>query len=364
MRRVCVYCERSAPDDNLLCQELHCPAERAPRLLDAGEWLDNIEVVRLLALLRTSALYEARQDRQAVLLKVAHPDQVSVARFKREARLLATLGPVARNAHLPELLPPYRSTTVRDNPYGRAMLRGQLFFFCVWRHFKGTPLRDLLAERPQLWVYQVGWLLSDVARSLTLLHHRDLVHYTLCPAAVLVRFDERSGVPQALLADLGVAATRSELAAHWRHELALPGYLAPELIDAPLPPAHYAVDVYGLGMLLYELLAGRPAYPQQLLSDAELRSLVRQGRPLSTGRASDVGDLAALAEQAISPNQAARPRNAAQFAERLQTIVGATPLPSTGWFPKPRLLLVLVIGLLALAFLFAIAASVIPPGGS
>jgi len=53
MRRVCLRCERSAPDSNLLCQELACPAERAPRLLEAGEWLGDIEVVRPLAVLRT-----------------------------------------------------------------------------------------------------------------------------------------------------------------------------------------------------------------------------------------------------------------------------------------------------------------------
>lgn len=354
MHRVCLLCERSAPDDNLFCQERYCPAERAPRLLEAGEWLGDIEVVTRIALLRASALYQARQSGRAVLLKVAHPSQPAVDRLKREAQLLRDIGAAAQDACLPELLPPYTGTTVDDRPYGRAILQGQLLYFSLWCPFDGAPLRDVLAERPQLWVYQVGWLLGDIARALALLQSRDLVHYALCPEAILVHFDERTGAPQALLADLGIGIARADLAAHWQPDLAPPGYRAPELIDVPSPPASYATDVYGLGLLLYELLAGAPAYPARLLSDAAVLAAIKRGVQLRTGRAEDVRELATLAEQAASPDQSVRPRNAADFAQRLRAAVGHTPQQRTLRLPGPRPLLAVAVVLLALAFLLAI----------
>lgn len=352
MHRVCLLCARAAPDDNLFCQELYCPAERAPRLLAAGEWLGDIEVERPLTTLRTAALYAARQAGRPVLLKVAHPTTAAVERLKREAQLLRDLAAHgASRVSLPELLPPYLGSSLKDNPYGRAILQGQLLYFCLYSHFDGAPLPDLLAERPQLWVYQVGWLLGDVARGVALLQSRDLIHYALCPEAILVRLDEGAGAPKVLLADLGLALARPALADQWNQDLLPPSYTAPELIGSAAPPASFAVDVYGLGLLLYELLTGLRAYPQRLGGDAEIRLAVARRRELRTGRAEDVRELALLAEQSVSPDEAARPRNAAQFAERLRAAVGDTPLQRRSLLPEPRLLLLTVLSLLGLVFL-------------
>jgi serine/threonine-protein kinase len=133
--------------------------------------------------------------------------------------------------------------------------------------------------------------------------------------------------------------------------------MAPELIDAAPPAASYATDVYGLGLLLYELLAGAPAYPARLLSDAEVLAAIRRPGQLRTGRTGDVRELADLAEQAASHDQAARPRNAADFAQRLRAAVGHTPQQRTLQLPGTRSLLATVVALLALAFLLAIVAT-------
>lgn len=356
MQRVCLVCTRAAPDNNLFCQEPYCPAERAPRLLEAGEWLGDIEVERPLSTLRTSALYAARQAGRPVLLKVAHPSQVAVDRLKREVALLHKLAAHgAGRVGLPVLLPPYLGSNLNTNPYGRAVLQGQLLYFCLFSPFDGGPLPDLLAERPQLWVYQVGWLLGSIARAVALLQSRELVHYSLCPEAILVRFDEANGTPRILLADLGLAAARPALAAVWDQDLLPPSYSAPELIDSQAPPASFAIDVYGLGLLLHELLTGVRAYPHRLGGDGEIRREVGRARPLHTGRAEDVRDLALLAEQATSPDQAARPRNAADFATRLRAAIGEAPLERRPWLPDQRPLLIALVVLVALVFVTATA---------
>src|SRR6266496_4377176 len=83
MKKVCLFCERTSPDNNLFCQETDCPAEMSPYILDYGEWLGDIEIIRPITVLRSSALYEARHNKQKVLLKVAHPGPEHTERLKR-----------------------------------------------------------------------------------------------------------------------------------------------------------------------------------------------------------------------------------------------------------------------------------------
>ena len=85
MKRICLMCRRASPDDNLFCQETFCPAEMSPMIFNDGDWLGDIEILRPVAVLRSSALYEAMQAKRRVLLKVAHPGPENKERLKREA---------------------------------------------------------------------------------------------------------------------------------------------------------------------------------------------------------------------------------------------------------------------------------------
>jgi hypothetical protein len=95
-----------------------------------------------------------------------------------------------------------------------------------------------------------------------------LVHYGLSPEAVLINIDDNTRKPQVLLLDLGIAATsEEELKKHWYGKFILPAYAAPELVDYILPDADNAspryaatTEVYGLGVLMYELLEGLPSH--------------------------------------------------------------------------------------------------------
>ena len=89
MKRICPLCERISQDGNLWCQEQHCPAETSPVIMGYGDFLGDIQVIRLLYVIRTAAIYQAQRGDEQVLLKVAHNG--CEEQLKREAVLLACL---------------------------------------------------------------------------------------------------------------------------------------------------------------------------------------------------------------------------------------------------------------------------------
>ncbi|HET8569733.1 MAG TPA: serine/threonine-protein kinase, partial [Candidatus Limnocylindria bacterium] len=123
--------------------------------------------------------------------------------------------------------------------------------FMVMEYVQGRTLRELIAERGPLPPDQAARVVRQVASALDAAHAAGVVHLDVKPANVIV-----SDEGHAKLADFGVAA-----AAHGEEERELVGtarYVAPERIEGGPPDPRS--DVYGLGLVAYELLAGRPAY--------------------------------------------------------------------------------------------------------
>lgn len=354
MNKICLLCARTSPDNNLFCQETYCPAEMSPYILDYGEWLSDIEIIRPVVVLRSSVLYEAQHNKQKVLLKVAHPGLEHTNRLKREAEFLQRLaGAKQREASLPHLLPPYANTTVAKDAYGKAMLKGHLLYFYLFEHFGGDSLRDVLIKKPQLWIYHIGWIMLGLASTVAFLQSQgqELLHYGLSPEAVLVQFDAEQDVPRILLCDLGIASDHRNLKNNWYPDFVLPAYTAPELIDNAAPKASYASDVYGLGLILYELLVGAPVFSFKLSSDGEVYEAVRQNRRLRMNRFEDVKDVADIAVKAVSQAPAERQQSAADVAKALLKIFGDTPAQQQSHWRSPRRALLVTAVLLIIAFL-------------
>lgn len=362
MKQECVYCDRSSADRNLFCQEIYCPAEQSPIVFDAGDRLGDIEIVRRVGCFRSAALYEAMHQADSVLLKIAHPGFENKERLKREALFLRTAGKDKTPASaLPRLRPPYATTTVERDAYGKTVCGDDLLYYYLCDPFEGQLLSAYLLTTPQMWINHAAWLTIKLALAVNSLHLKGLHHFAVSPDSLLVRFDREPPAPQILLVDLGIASDRAGLARDWYPSFVPPAHLAPELLDRTEPPLpDLRTDVYGIGLVLYELLIGRPAIPHRGRGDAETRAAVQQGERAEMVRLSDVSAVGKIALQATAIDPANRQRNAAEVAEQLIAAVGHPPVKKKGPWPSLKTGIIVLEAIVAIAFLVSLAVAMSP----
>ena len=168
----------------------------------------------------------------AVKLLGAEADDAFRARFADEARRAAAV------------VHPNVVTVFDEGRDGRDA-------FMVMELVPGKTLRDIVVERGPLPPHEVSRLVAGVAAALDAAHAADVIHCDVKPANVIV---DPSGV--AKLTDFGIARAARD---HEEQELlGTARYIAPERVEGgPVTPR---TDVYGLGLLAYELLAGQPAF--------------------------------------------------------------------------------------------------------
>jgi serine/threonine protein kinase len=140
---------------------------------------------------------------------------------------------------------------------------------------------------------------------------------------VLLRRD-RDGIPRPLLLDLGALTPPEKTEALWRRQFCFPAYRAPELLRPSGGRVGAFSDVYGLGLILHEMLSGGAAYPFRMRSEAQVAQDVLLAPPRAIHRP-DLDLIPQIAERAVSKDYRRRPPDVATLAGELQATV--PPLP-------------------------------------
>ncbi|TYB55379.1 serine/threonine protein kinase [Nonomuraea sp. PA05] len=190
---------------------------------------------------------------------------------------------------------------------------------------EGGDLRGLLRQRGTLPPAEAARLMAQVADALAVAHAVGVVHRDVKPGNVLI--DAATG--QVRLTDFGVARiVHGPGLTQTSAVIGTPAYLAPEVADGAAPSA--AVDVYALGLILYELLAGRPPF----VGDHPM-ALLRQHATAAPRRLPGMpGPLWALVQACVLKDPAGRPSALAVAAALKEAGPSLTGLPALP--PVPR----------------------------
>ena len=293
---------------------------------------------------------DLRHERK-VAIKVLRPELAATIgpdRFLREIRIAAQL-------QHPHILPMLES----GNADG--------FLFYAMPYVEGQSLRERLARQGELPVHDAVRLLTQVTDALSYAHTRGVVHRDIKPDNVML-----SG-RHALVMDFGVAKAVSE--ASGRNELTTagvalgtPAYMAPEQAAAD-PHLDQRVDIYAVGAMAYELLAGRPPFtggtPQQVLA----AHVTQPAEPLSRYRPGISGALEATVMRCLAKRPADRFQTADELLTQLEPLAtpsgGITPTstrPVQGWKPGGRMRLWPIAAAVAVVVLGAVAWALRPAG--
>jgi eukaryotic-like serine/threonine-protein kinase len=270
----------------------------------SGEFAGRYTVERELGRGATSIVWLARdlEHSRFVAIKVLrHELSASLAadRFLREIKLTAQL-------HHPNIVPVLGSGADGD----------RLFF--VLPYMDGGTLRARLEREKQLPISEVVAIGVTVASALASAHEKNVLHRDVKPENILFTGG------QACLADFGIAraidrATTEESTTSTGLVRGTPAYMSPEQatgekeIDA-------RSDIYSLACVLYEALAGIPAFQGATSQAIVSQRLLHAPRPVSVYRPSVPVQLEEVLQKALAIVPADRYQTAGQFADALMAV--------------------------------------------
>jgi serine/threonine-protein kinase len=257
----------------------------------------------------TVFLAEDLKHHRKVAIKVLHPElgaAVGPDRFLREIEAVAGL------TH-PHVLPLHDS--------GEA--DGLLFF--MMPYVEGESLRHRLDRERQLPVDEAIRITQDVAEALDHAHRHGLIHRDIKPGNILLEEGH------AVVTDFGVARALSEVGQEkvtaTGVSVGTPAYTSPE--QASGGEVDERSDLYALGCVLYEMLAGEPPLVGSTLQATAAKRLTDRPTPLPVLRSTVSPELEHAVQKALERSPADRYATAAELAAALESgmseRVGAAP---------------------------------------
>ncbi|MBX3175682.1 MAG: protein kinase [Gemmatimonadaceae bacterium] len=246
---------------------------------------------------------DLKHDRQ-VAIKVLRPELAAALgpdRFPREIRIVAQL------SH-PHVLPLHDSGEVAG------------FLYYVMPYVDGESLRAKVEREGQLPVHDAVRILREVADALAYAHEHGVMHRDIKPDNVML-----SG-RHALVMDFGVAKAVSKAAGDKLTTVGVavgtPTYMSPEQATGEEHIDHRS-DIYSLGVLGYELLAGEPPFQGKSAQVILSAHVLEKPKSVSEIRKAVSPVLADLIARCMEKNPADRPQTAEEVLLELEAL--ATP---------------------------------------
>jgi hypothetical protein len=304
-RKLCVVCSTLYGPERTICpidDSKLVDAEARERKL--GDVLGNFRLLRQLGEGGAGTVYEAEHVRlgRKVALKVLHADSTRpdvVSRFFNEARAVNAI-------RHPNIIDIEDCVTTESGDH-----------FLVMELLTGSDLRHAISADGKLAFDRVSAIGQQIASALDAVHRVGIVHRDLKPDNIfLVQRDGRE-IPKLL--DFGVAKfmdqqgiTRAGMT------VGTPAYMAPEQITKGGKVGHGS-DLYALGMVLYEAVAGAPAFEGTSVATILRGHLLEPPRPPSIRRGEPVpGVLEAAILRCLEKDPVNRFATAAELAEALR----------------------------------------------
>ncbi len=265
-----------------------------------------------------ATVYLARDVRHArqVAIKVLHPELAAVLGAER---FLAEIKTTANLQH-PHILPLFDSGSAD----------GQLFY--VMPFVEGETLRARLDRETQLPIADAVQLAREVADALQYAHARGVVHRDIKPENILLQGGH------ALVADFGIALAVQSAGGQRMTQTGLslgtPQYMAPEQAMGEKAVDGRA-DIYALGAVTYEMLAGEPPFTGPTPQAIVARVLTTEAPALDSIRTTVPAHIADTVHRALNKLPADRFTDAKAFSAAL-TAAGAVPAPGSSHATRHR----------------------------
>ncbi|HEV2764709.1 MAG TPA: serine/threonine-protein kinase, partial [Pyrinomonadaceae bacterium] len=309
----CPVCRRCFPD-----QVNHCPTDgEALKLTINGEPLldGRYQLECRLGQGGMGLVYKARHIFLKTLhaIKIILPDLVGndpslVTRFRQEAMAAAAI----RHPNI-----------VAVTDFG---VVGGTTPFLVMEFIQGKSLNDILQEQGKVTPEFAAELMTGVCSGLSAAHRQGIIHRDLKPLNIMLREDAGSVTESVKLLDFGLAKIKSGellgsfVAAQTTGLMGSPFYMAPEQWGEEEPDRR--ADVYSLGVILYQMLAGEVPYRGPSIPAIMKKHLTGEPPPLAGRNEGVTPEVERVVLRALAKDPEARPQTVEAFVSELRSAVG------------------------------------------
>lgn len=277
-----------------------------------GKTLGKYQIVEHIGHGGMAEVYKARhvQLDRMVAIKVLHPfladESGFVARFRREAKIVATL----RHQNI---------VRVYDFDHDEDLD----IYYMVMEYIEGESLKKRLEGGP-LPIGEALSITAAIADALDYAHQRGMVHRDIKPANILFTTEN---VP--VLTDFGIARMLSVTGLTASGAMVgTPAYMAPEvgMGDA----GSVASDVYSLGVVLFEMLTGRPPFVAETPMGVIMQHINEPAPTLSQFIINPMPALESVVQRCLAKKPEERYASAQELAQHLRTLLGNSGAFGTG----------------------------------